>query len=193
MTAANACIELMIQYLRNCLKGNPRRKVRKWLQPPIKRCWWPASTGKRWGFVQTPGGLEAEALELLTPDGSLLQVPYSETKAVCFVRDFEGGETWREHRTFLTRPKTAGLWVRLRFATAIRSKGCSPITCCCWRPPGSASSLPTRPFRTRRIFVPRAALTEVQVLGVIGSPLRRRPAKPEAKEEGQLEMFDENR
>jgi len=35
------------------------------------------------------------------------------------------------------------------------------------------------------------ALSDVQVLGVIGSPLRRRPKKPE-KEDQQLEMFGES-
>ena len=41
------------------------------------------------GFIQTPGGLQADGLELLTPEGTLVTVPYSETKAVCFIRDFE--------------------------------------------------------------------------------------------------------
>jgi len=51
---------------------------------------------------------------------------------------------------------------------------------------------PDPTFQNQKIFVPRAALSDVQVLGVIGSPLRGRRAKPAAKEEGQLEMFDPN-
>jgi len=47
---------------------------------------------------------------------------------------------------------------------------------------------PDPTFQNQRIYVPRAALSEVQVLGVIGSSLRRRP-KPAVKGEGQLEMF----
>jgi hypothetical protein len=56
------------------------------------------------GFLQVPGGLEGDAVELLRPEGNLIRVPLAETKLVCFVRDFEGGETWRDHRAFSTRP-----------------------------------------------------------------------------------------
>ncbi len=145
------------------------------------------------GFVSSPGGLDTEALELLTPEGSLLKVPYSEVKAVCFVRDFEGGETWREHRSFLTRPKSAGLWVRLRFVDGDSLEGMIANNLTQLEANGFGIIPPDPTFQNQRIFVPRSAVTDVQVLGVKASPLRRRPSKPEAKEEGQLEMFDENR
>ena len=64
------------------------------------------------GFVQASTGFDTETIEVLTPSGNLLRVPVSDTKAVCFVRDFDGGETWREHRSFLTRPKMPGVWLR---------------------------------------------------------------------------------
>jgi hypothetical protein len=143
------------------------------------------------GFVSSPGGLEAGALELLTPDGSVVEVSYAEVKAVCFVRDFEGGETWREHRAFLTRPKSAGLWVRLNFRDGDSIEGLLPNNLIQLETTGFSIVPPDPTFHSQRIFVPRAALSDVQVLGVIGSPLRRR-SKPTAQEEGQLEMFDEN-
>jgi len=40
----------------------------------------------------------------------------------------------------------------------------------------------------QRVFVPRAALADVQVLGVVGSPLR--PAKPKPKPKDQIELFE---
>jgi len=143
------------------------------------------------GFVSSPGGLETAALELLTPAGSVVEVSYAEVKAICFVRDFEGGETWREHRAFLTRPKSAGLWVRLRFRDGDSIEGLLPNNLIQLEAVGFSIVPPDPTFHNQRIFVPRAALAEVQVLGVIGSPLRRRP-KPAVQEEGQLEMFDEN-
>ena len=143
------------------------------------------------GFVQSPGGLAADQLELLTPEGALVKIPYSETKVVCFVRDFDSGETWREHRTFSTRPKTAGLWVRLRFRDGDSLEGMLPNNLMTVETGGFSIVPPDPTFQNQRIFVPRAALEEVQVLGVIGSPLRRRPAKKVEKEEGQLEMFEE--
>lgn len=143
------------------------------------------------GFVSSPSGLETENLELLTPGGSVVQVPYAEVKAVCFVRDFEGGDTWREHRAFLTRPKSAGLWMKLRFRDGDSIEGLIANNLMQMEAGGFSIVPPDPTFHNQRIFVPRAALAEVQVLGVIGSPLRRRTAKPVGKEEGQLEMFDE--
>ncbi len=142
------------------------------------------------GFVSSPGGLEAGALDLLTPSGSVVEVPYSEVKAVCFVRDFEGGETWREHRAFLTRPKSAGLWVRLRFRDGDSLEGILANNLLLVEPGGFTVVPPDPTFHNQRIFVPRAALADVQVLGVIGSALRRRPSKRPGKDEGQLEMFE---
>ena len=145
------------------------------------------------GFVQSPGGLATDQLELLTPDGSLVKIPYSEMKAVCFVRDFDSGETWREHRTFSTRPKSAGLWVRLRFRDGDSLEGMFPNNLMTVETGGFSIVPPDPTFQNQRIFVPRAALEDVQVLGVIGSPLRRRSVKKTQKEEGQLEMFEEKK
>jgi hypothetical protein len=143
------------------------------------------------GFVQSPGGFEALGLELLTPEGAVVKIPYSETKVVCFVRDFDAGETWRDHRSFTARPKTAGLWVRLRFRDGDSIEGMVANNLMLVEPPGFSIIPPDPTFQNQRIFVPRAALEDVQVLGVIGSPLRRpRPAKRAEKEEDQLEMFE---
>ena len=144
------------------------------------------------GFVQTPGGLEADAVELLTQAGSLVRIPFSEVKAVCFVRDFDSGETWREHRNYLTRPKSAGLWLRLRFRDGDSIEGMVANNLMQLETNGFSIVPPDPTFQNQKIFVPRAALSDVQVLGVIGSPLRRRAAKAAEKDEGQLEMFDPN-
>jgi hypothetical protein len=141
------------------------------------------------GFVQASVGFEGEAIEVLTPSGSLMLVPVAETKAVCFVRDFEGGETWREHRVFNTRPKSPGIWVRLLFRDGDSIEGMLQNNLMLMEATGFSIIPPDPTFQNQRMFVPRAALREVQVLGVIGSPLKRRPAKkPDG--EGQLEMFE---
>jgi len=145
------------------------------------------------GFVQSPGGFGTDAVELLTPEGSLLRIPYSETKAVCFVRDFEAGETWREHRAFLTRPKSAGLWVRIQFRDQDSMEGMLANNLLLVDAAGFSIVPPDPTFQNQRIFVPRAAVEDVQVLGVIGSPLRKRPSKraPQELERGQLDLFAE--
>ena len=140
------------------------------------------------GFVQTPGGLEGDHVELLRPEGNLLQVPFAETRLVCFVRDFEGGETWRDHRAFATRPKSPGLWARFRFRDGEWLEGILPNNLLQVEAAGFHAIPPDPSFQNQRIFVPREAVSSVEVLGVIGSPLRRRPARKES--EDQLKMFE---
>jgi Family of unknown function (DUF6982) len=143
------------------------------------------------GFVQTPGGLQADALELLTPEGTVIRVPYSETKAVCFVRDFENTETWKRNRSFAARPKSPGLWIQLRFRDGDTLEGLIPNNLLQVESAGYSVVPPDPTFQNQRVFVPREALEAIQVLGVIGSPLRRRAKEAAAKEkENQLEMFD---
>ena len=142
------------------------------------------------GFVHASIGFDQETIEILTPSGTLFHIPLLDTKAVCFVRDFDAGETWREHRTFLARPKMPGVWVRLLFRDGDSLEGMLPNNLMLVDPAGFNIIPPDPSFQNQRIFVPRAALREVQVLGVIGSPLKRRPLKKTA-EEGQLEMFGE--
>jgi hypothetical protein len=43
-------------------------------------------------------------------------------------------------------------------------------------------------FQNQRVFVPRAALSRIQVLGVVGSPLRT-PRKPKLTPKEQIELF----
>jgi len=141
------------------------------------------------GFVHASAGFNDQTIEVLTPSGTLLRIPISDTKAVCFVRDFDAGETWREHRTFLTRPKMPGVWVRLLFRDSDSVEGMLPNNLMLVDPAGFSIIPPDPTFQNQRIFVPRPALREVQVLGVVGSPLRRRGTKKTAEE--QLEMFGE--
>jgi hypothetical protein len=141
------------------------------------------------GFVQASAGFDEDTIEVLTPSGSLLRVPVSDTKAVCFVRDFEAGETWRQHRVFQTRPKTPGIWVRLLFRDGDSMEGMLQNNLMLVESAGFSIIPPDSTFQNQRIFVPKAALREAQVLGVVGSPLKRRPAK-KSDTEGQLEMFE---
>jgi hypothetical protein len=143
------------------------------------------------GFVQTPGGLQTDAVELLTTEGTLLQVPYSETKAVCFVRDFDNTEAWKRNRSFAARPKTPGLWIQLRFRDGDTLEGLIPNNLLQTDATGYSVIPPDPSFQNQRVFVPRLALEAVEVLGVIGSPLRRKAKKPGAADKDkQLEMFD---
>ena len=142
------------------------------------------------GFLHASAGFDQDAVEVLTPSGTLLRIPLLDVKAVCFVRDFDGGETWRNRRAFLTRPKTPGIWVRLGFRDGDSVEGMLPNNLVLVDPSGFSIIPPDPTFQNQRIFVPRSALSEVQVLGVVGGPLKRRQPKKQTPED-QLEMFGE--
>ena len=141
------------------------------------------------GFVQVPEGLTGDRVELLTPEGSLIRIPFPETKVVCFVRDFDSNANWIRNRVFVTRPKTAGLWVRMRFLDGDCLEGIVANNLMLVEKSGFSAIPPDPTFQLQRVFVPREALSSVEVLGVVGSSARRRPAKPTDKDQ-QIKMFE---
>lgn len=139
------------------------------------------------GWIKPSGFLQPEGVELMSLQGAIQTIPYREVKAVCFVRDWEGGLP--ERHEFQTRPKMAGLWVFLRFRDGETMEGIIPNNLMGLDPAGF-SVVPPDPFaNTQRIFVPRSALAGVEVLGVVGSPLKKRKLKPAP--EGQPGLFDQ--
>jgi hypothetical protein len=140
------------------------------------------------GFVSPQTWLQADGLELLSTSGSVATIPYGEVRFVCFVRDFDQGEPRRELRTFTTRPKTTGLWLRLHFRDGEIMDGIMSNNLLQIEPQGFSFIPPDPGYQNQKVFVPRAALAGIQVLGVVGSPLKTRRAQPTPKE--QLEMFD---
>jgi hypothetical protein len=177
----------MIQYSRNCLEekcyGRSDLGVSTNKKVLVSRFDREALTG----FVNPQSYLLAEGLELLTQAGTVTVIPYQEIKLVCFVRDFLQGEPGKELRSFTSRPKMEGLWIRMRFRDGDAMDGMLANNLLQLDTFGFSVIPPDPGFQNQRIFVPRMALTGIQVLGVVGSPLRRRKAKPVPKE--QLEMF----
>jgi hypothetical protein len=140
------------------------------------------------GFVSPQSYLLPGGVELLTQEGALNTVPYEEIKLVCFVRDFQQGEPRKELRVFTTRPKMEGLWIRMRFRDGDVMDGVLANNLLQLDSIGFSVIPPDPGFQNQRIFVPKAALSSIQVLGVVGSPLRIRKPKEVAKE--QIEMFE---
>ncbi len=154
----------MIQYLRNCLEAalpKNRREVTSTANKKVLITRFERDSIH--GFVQTPGSFGTCSLDLLTPSGNLVKVPYTEIKAVCFVRDFETGESWRAQRSFASRPKTPGLWIRLIFRDEDTTEGVKPNNWGLLNPSGVTPIPPYYTMQNHRLFVPRQALREVVV------------------------------
>lgn len=184
----------MIQYLRNCLEAGLPKNRRELTSTANKKVLITRfERDSIHGFVQTPGSFGPSSLDLLTPSGNLVKVPYGEIKAVCFVRDFETAESWRAQRSFASRPKTPGLWIRLIFRDEDTTEGVMPNNLALLDPTGFTLIPPDPTMQNQRLFVPRQALREVVVLGVVGiRPPKPRGPKPQTgrkSDEEQLEMF----
>lgn len=139
------------------------------------------------GYVNPDTYLQPAGVEVLSAQGNIATVPYADIKSIAFVRDFEaGGDPGR--RVFNARPKIEGLWVRLRYRDGELMEGVIPNNLLHVEPYGF-TLIPPDPYRRQqRVFVPRAALEAVEVLGVVGSPLKKRKAKAVPQE--QIELFD---
>jgi len=140
------------------------------------------------GYINPASYLQLTGIELLSAQGNVSVIPYTEAKAILFVRDFESSsEPWRP--VFQNRPKMEGLWLSLQFRDGDVIEGVLPNNLLQIDTHGFAIIPPDPYGNIQRVFVPRAALRSVQVLGVVGSPLKRRKAKPAARD--QIGLFEE--
>jgi hypothetical protein len=117
------------------------------------------------GYLPHAAFVQNQSLDLLDLSGRIIPLPLNDIKTVCYVRDFNLSDPVNPERltrrTFLARPRTDGLFLT---------------------PPDTRSN-------TQRLFVPRAALTELQLLAVITTPSRRQPAPATTKQNLQDELF----
>ncbi|HUK16158.1 MAG TPA: hypothetical protein VLW65_07065 [Bryobacteraceae bacterium] len=143
------------------------------------------------GYINPISFLQPAGIEMLSAQGNIVTLPYGDIKTISFVRDLQGAESAAEseRRVFLTRPKMDGLWVRLAFRDGDVMEGVLPNNLLQLEHYGFTVIPPDSYGNRQRVFVPRAALRLVEVLGVVGSPLTKRKAKGAPKE--QIGLFEE--
>jgi hypothetical protein len=121
---------------------------------------------------------ETAAIELLTPDGEQRNFDLKDVRSIYFVRDF-GANFEPERKAFLSRPKLDGLWVRLKFRDGETIEGVVPNDLLSLLDRGVQITPPDLHGTTLKIFIPRTAMTELMVLGVVGIARRKPPAPPQ--------------
>ncbi len=139
------------------------------------------------GYVSPANFILNGKLELLNTSGKVVYMDLEEIKGVYFVRDFGDSESFAR-KTFTTRPRTEGLWVRIHFTDNEVLEGMMPNDLTQIAPEGFLIIPPDTRSNTQRIFVPRSALQTLTVLAVIGGAQGRR--RPRADEQ-QVPMFEE--
>ena len=140
------------------------------------------------GWVNPQAFLDERGVEMMSLDGQVTVLPYEQVKAVHFVREFED-QSGEERKVFASRPKLEGLWLRLRFKDQEVIEGILPNNLLLLEGAGFTITPPDPYANSQRIFVPRQALSDLTVLGVIGSaaaPSRRKKAAEAAEKQGQL-------
>ena len=140
------------------------------------------------GYVNPAELPGTDTIDLLTADGEHQAVPADEIKAVYFVDDLN--QTYLpERKSFLSRPKLEGLWLRLTFRDGDSLEGIVVNELLEILDRGIQFVPPDLHGNCSRVYVPRSALTEVKVLGVVGAA--KRLARPAAVASAQPKLFEE--
>ena len=136
------------------------------------------------GYVTTTFVSDGK-LEIMNTAGNVVTLDLRDVKGVYFVREFGDTETLTR-KTFTSRPRTEGLWVRLRFRDNEVIEGMMPNDLLQDAGEGFSIIPPDPQSNTQRIFVPRSALSEMTVIGVIGEKAGRRRRPEDTR---QVPMF----
>ncbi len=137
------------------------------------------------GYLDPASLGRADSLDLLTPDGEHQALPLEDIRSIYFVREFTDNYE-PERKAFVSRPKVDGLWVRLKFRDNDTLEGVVPNDLLGLLDHGVQITPPDFHGDSLRIFIPRSALTEMKVLGVVGIARR----KPAASASGQPTLFN---
>lgn len=138
------------------------------------------------GFLDAGAPIGAGFVEFMSPEGNIQKIPLETVKFLVFVRDWNDSRPWTRSQ-YTVRPRQQGLWVRLMFRDGESVEATMQNNLAIFDPIAFVVSPPEPGPGLQKVLVPRAALESFEVLGVIGSPLKK-PKKPVS--EAQLKMFD---
>jgi hypothetical protein len=150
------------------------------------------------GYLPLSTFVRNKTIDLLDLGGRVISLAINDIKHICYVRDFNltdpANPERLTRRTFLARPRTEGLWLRLTFRTEDLLEGLAPIdatllddligdTGLFLTPPDTRSN-------TQRIYVPRTSIADLQLIAVITTPSRRKPLPPAPATTLQEDLFN---
>jgi hypothetical protein len=150
----------------------------------LTRDWWA-------GYADSNPAVGSSELELLDNSGKLIRIAWDQVKWICYVRELtasdgsSGNAAQPERllrRRFTSRPRSAGLWLRLLLADGDELEGVAANDRSLVDGPGLMLMPPDTRSNTQRVFVPRSAIRELTVLGVLhpaSSPRREAGAQPQ--------------
>ena len=145
------------------------------------------------GYAGVAFGQDGGELEILDLSGKVLHIGWQQIKWLCYVRDLPSSgpsqsQTNPErllHKRFTTRPRTAGLWLRMTMTDGDELEGLAANDRSLVDGAGLLLTPPDTRSNTQRIYVPRQAIQTLEVVGLIGAVKRPRAERPD-----QPELFD---
>jgi len=144
-------------------------------------------------LVHADSYLQESGIELLMRDGSLQVIEYNSVKAICFAAEGAPADLFTTQISFERRPKTPGLWTSFRLRDDDVLEGVLGHNMIEWPPQGFLLTPPKASAYRQRVFLPRQAVRETALLGLIGkgSAFAGKSAKKlERDEVRQMSMFD---
>lgn len=142
------------------------------------------------GYLPATGFSSNGQVALMNTAGRVISFPLSDIKLIAYVRDFNSADRVDPERlgrrAFPARPRTEGLWVRMTFRDGDTLEGLAPLDMSFLDAIATDGGLSITPPDTRsntqRVFVPRSALTALDLLGLITSAAQRKPAAKPVRE-----------
>jgi hypothetical protein len=134
------------------------------------------------GYATVGFSGDGTELEILDPAGKVIRMEWDQVKWVCYVRDLPAASSQQAdperllQKRFSTRPRTAGLWLRMTLTDGEELEGLATNDRYLIYGAGILLTPPDTRSNTQRIFVPRQAIQALEVVSVIGAGGRRRGA-----------------
>lgn len=149
------------------------------------------------GYLPLSGFVRNRALDLLDLSGRVVPILLNDLKLICYVRDFNLSDTLNPERltrrTFLSRPRSEGLWLRLTFPSGEILEGLAPTDLTLLddlvNDAGLFLTPPDIRSNTQRIFVPRTSIAELTLIAVI-TPKKKLLPLPPPTTSPQQDLFD---
>jgi len=150
------------------------------------------------GYLPLSAFVRNRGIELLDLSGRVIPILINEIKHICYVREFNLHDTANPERltrrTFLARPRTEGLWLRMTFRGGDVFEGLAATDIALLddliNDMGLHVTPPDTRSNTQRVYVPRTSLTDLQLLAVITTPSRRKPLPAASVPSMQEDLFD---
>ena len=151
------------------------------------------------GYLPLSAFVRNRAIDLLDLTGRVNPLFLYDIKHICYVREFNLHDNSNperlSRRTFLAKPRTEGLWLRVTFRSGDLLEGLAPIDISLAddliQDGGLHLTPPDTRSNTQRIYVPRTSITELQLLAVITTPSRRKPLPAASVPSMQEDLFDD--